>query len=164
MSAISIGRSLLRGLGWGIVASVLGNLVFGIFGLLVTFVVDISTYPIDISKEFSILPRDILTMFLFPLNLVLFGILFSLVPSAVGGATLGGLLQYLGPKAANPSYTGTVVGSLVGGAAGVVSSFFAIYLLLGGWVGGLVYLAILAWIIAFVAGGLVGRRLASAYR
>jgi hypothetical protein len=98
MSATSIWRLLLRGLGWGIAASLVGSLVFGAVGFLATLVMDVFTYPIDISKELSVLPQDIQTMLLFPLNLILFGILFSLIPSVVGGVALAGLVQYLGPS------------------------------------------------------------------
>ena len=161
MSAASMWRLLLRGFGWGIAACVIGNLVFGVVGLLTTLAVDFLTYPRNILREFNLLPQDILAVLLFPMNLFFYGMVFSLIPSAFGGVVLVGLLTYLSPRVGNLRYVGTIVGSLVGGVTGVTSSFLAIYFLLGGGAGGLAYLAILAWTIAFIVGGLVGQKLAS---
>jgi hypothetical protein len=161
MFATSIWRLLLRGFCWGIAASLFGSLVFGVVGLLITVFSGIVTYSVDISKwEFNLLPQTIWGLFPFLLYLIVFGTLFSLIPSAVGGVALAGLLQLFGSRTVNSSYIGTIMGSLVGGMAGVVSSFSAVFFLLGGQVGGLAHLAVLAWIIAFALGGLVGRRLA----
>jgi hypothetical protein len=155
MSVGSIWRLLLRGLGWGIVASLLGNIVFGLAVPPTFFVVDTFTRSLPSVQGANISFRDIGEMLNICLIFALFGLLFSFIPAAVRGIALASLLKYLSPRAANLLHLSTAVGGLVGGVAGVVSSLPGLYFFPP-----FAYLVVPAWIIAFVAGGLVGRRLA----
>ena len=157
MSVSSIWRLLLRGLGWGIVASVLGNIVFGLAVPPTFFVMDIffSTSSLPSVQGVKVSAQDIWEMLNICLIFASFGLLYSLIPAAVGGVTLAGLLKYLSTRVDNLPCVSAIVGGWVGGVAGVVSSLPGLYSFPN-----LACLAILAWIIASVVGGLVGRRLA----
>jgi hypothetical protein len=152
----SIGRLLLRGLGWGILASVLGNIVFGVIAQFMISIVGILTYyPVDTITGVSISLQDIEEMLGFSLYFAFFGLLFSFIPATAGGVILAGLLKYLSSRVTDLAQLSTAVGGLVGGAAGVVSSLPGLASFPN-----LAYLVVPAWIIAIVAGGLAGRRLA----
>jgi hypothetical protein len=159
MSIRSIWRLLLRGLGWGVVASVLSNIIFGLAVPPTTFVMGTLTASLPSVQLYgstsNILPQDILEMLNICLIFAFFGLLFSFIPATVGGVVLAGLLKYLSSRVAVSPRLSAVVGGLVGGVAGVVSSLPGLSSFPG-----LAYLVVPAWIIAIVAGGLVGRRLA----
>ena len=155
MSARPIWRLLLRGLGWGLVASLLGNIVFGLAVPPTFFVVDTFTRSLPSVQGANISLRDIGEMLNICLIFALFGLLFSFIPAAVGGIALASLLKYLSSRSANLLHLSTAVGGLVGGVAGVVSSLPGLYFFPP-----FAHLVVPAWIIASVAGGLVGRRLA----
>jgi hypothetical protein len=155
MTAGSIWRLLLRGLGWGIVASLLGNIVFGLAVPPTFFLVDTFARSLPSVQGVNISLQDIGEMLNICLIFALFGLLFSFIPAAVGGIALASLLKYLSSRAANLLHLSTAVGGLVGGVAGVVSSLPGLYSFPT-----LAYLVVPAWIIASVAGGLVSRRLA----
>jgi hypothetical protein len=155
MSASSTWRLLLRGLGWGIVASVLGNIAFGLTIPPTFFVVAAITSSLPSFQGFDVSLQNILEMLNICLAFALFGLLFSFIPATVGGVVLAGLLKYLSSRVAVSPRLSAVVGGLVGGVAGVVSSLPGLSSFPG-----LAYLVVPAWIIAIVAGGLVGRRLA----
>ena len=155
MAASSIWRLLLRGMGWGIAASVLGNIVFGLAVPPTSFVMDALTSSLPSVQGANISLQDILEMLQICLTFTLFGLLFSFIPATVGGIVLAGLLKYLSSRVADLAHLSTIVGGLVGGVAGVVSSLPGLHSFPT-----LAFLVVPAWIIAIVAGGLVGRRLA----
>jgi len=155
MSVSSIWQLLLRGLGWGIVASVLGNIAFGLAVPPTSFVMDALTASLPSVRGANISLQNILEMLNICLAFALFGLLFSFIPAAVGGIVLASLLKYLSPKVDNLPCVSTVVGGLVGGVAGVVSSLPGLSSFPT-----LAFLVVPAWIIAIAAGGLVGRQLA----
>jgi hypothetical protein len=156
MSVGSIWRLLLRGLGWGIVASLLGNIVFGVVAQPLINIVGILTYyPVNTITGVSVSLQDVKGMLVFSLYFIFLGLLNSLIPAAAGGVVLASLLKYLSSRVTNLLSVSAAEGGLVGGIAGVISSLLSLYSFPN-----LAYLAVLAWIIASVAGGLVGRRLA----
>jgi len=90
-----IGHLLLCGLGWGIAASLLGNIVFGLAVPPTFFVVDTFTRSLPSVQGVNISLQDIGEMLNICLIFALFGPLFSFNPATVGGIALASLLKYL---------------------------------------------------------------------
>ncbi len=163
MSAKSIRHPLLRGLGWGILASLLSSVIFSLIGPPLSIVVSHFTSPLappfrgDGELPLNIMGALALSPFVF-----LFAFLISLLPAALGGVALAIFITELCPAVISSP---KVAGYLVGATAGAASILLGIFLF-PDLVQDLQFvetacLAVLAWIIAAVAGGLAGQQLAS---
>jgi hypothetical protein len=162
MSGQSTRRAVLRGLGWGLVASLLSSWTFTLLIFLKEFYLDAMLDPLKFPPPtLSELFADvgfILVILFFGFS---FNLLFSCIPGMVCGAALGVLVHYVAPRVARPVSISILIGVVVGGTAGVSSSFLAlgIFQMRGEGI-----LLIMAYVVAALAGGLVGWRLGLTYQ
>lgn len=163
MSGQSMLCPVLRGLGWGLVASLLSSWTLTLLAFLKVFYLDpfldFRLPPLTPSELFA----DFGVVLVFLFFSFSFSMLSSCIPGMVCGAALGALVHYIAPRVARPVSVSTLMGVVVGGTAGVLSSCPGL-VMFSRTEQGIDLLLVMAYVIAAIAGGLVGWRLGLAYQ
>jgi hypothetical protein len=156
-------RAVLRGLGWGLVASLLASWTFTLLAFLKVFYLD----PFFDFQLPPPTPSELFADFGVVLVFLFFGFSFSMlsscIPGMIGGAVLGVLVHYTAPRVARPVRVSTLMGIVVGVMAGVISSCPGL-VMFPRTEQGIDLLLVMAYMTAALAGGLVGWRLGLAYQ
>jgi hypothetical protein len=154
-------RLLLRGILLGIVAALLGSLAFTILVFLILasreggFSGVLTWEGIAAVLGYALIPGLAIT----------FGL--SLVPAALGGMALAGLIRYMATRVTQIVLVSTLIGIILGATAAGLSALIGLRTVLWDLAAMpelYVPLLFLACSIAAIAGGLVGRSLSLPYR
>lgn len=161
MSDQSMRRAVLCGLGWGLVASLLSSWTLTLLAFLKELYLDplfdpgLPSPTLPTPSEFFMDWEYVLVFLFFGFS---FSTLSSCIPGMVGGAVLGALVHYIVPRVARPVSVSTLMGIVVGGMAGVLSSCPGL-VMFQMWDEGPNPLLVMAYMMAAIAGGLIGWRL-----
>jgi hypothetical protein len=181
MTQLSIRRVLLRGFIWGLVSSLLGSLIYGvisspmIYWELIVFSSALSSKNPPASSLLDLtLQRGVVGILDTIVSCVIVGVITGLIgfvllaaiPGALGGMVLGIMIHFGATRTPWPKQVGVLMGALVGGIAQVVIDI--VLLVLVSFDKNVIwqiqpFWLLLSFLIAVIAGGLVGKRLASAY-
>ena len=182
MTQQSIRRVLLRGCMWGLVSSLSGSLIYGVISspmIYWEFIVFSSALSSNKPPASSLLDltlqRGVVGILDTIVSCVLVGVITGLIsfvllaaiPGALGGMVLSIMIHFGAARTPWPKQAGVLMGALVGGIAQSVIDIVLLVLVSSdkyvSWQIQPSFGFLFPYLIAAIAGGLVGKRLASAY-